>query len=86
MTVLVTFHQILFQEQTEGFVHYFRQPKLCRNCGESGHLAMCCEKVFCSNCKENGHLVQNCIARRHCNLCGSCSFRDCPCSFANRAK
>ncbi|MBN3279015.1 ZCHC3 protein, partial [Polyodon spathula] len=63
-----------------GFVHYQGQPKLCRRCGELGHLAVACDKVACHICKELGHVASECSIRRACNLCGSQDhfFRECP--------
>uniref|UniRef100_A0AAY4B3Y0 CCHC-type domain-containing protein n=1 Tax=Denticeps clupeoides TaxID=299321 RepID=A0AAY4B3Y0_9TELE len=58
---------------------------LYSDCGELGHLAEACQKLFCGKCREIGHSYENCTNSRKCNLCGETShlYRDCPKSFAN---
>lgn len=70
-----------------GLVFYNGMPKLCRKCGELGHLAAACTVVKCRNCGAP-HETSHCREERQCNLCGKKGhlFKDCPSSYANMAR
>uniref|UniRef100_A0A3P9AAI3 CCHC-type domain-containing protein n=1 Tax=Esox lucius TaxID=8010 RepID=A0A3P9AAI3_ESOLU len=65
-----------------GQVFYYGMPKLCRNCGATGHLAANCTVIRCKNCGDE-HFTKDCTEQRKCNLCGNEGhvFRNCPTSY-----
>ena len=70
-----------------GSVYYAGQPKLCRKCGATDHLAATCTATVCSRCRGN-HPTAECTVPVQCNLCQSQDhlFKDCPQAYANRLK
>ncbi|MBN3300579.1 ZCHC3 protein, partial [Amia calva] len=70
-----------------GLVFYLGMPKLCRNCGALGNLAAACTDIKCKVCGGE-HLTRACKQERAGNLCsgGGHLFRNCPSSYANRAR
>lgn len=80
--------QTIVLGENRGLVYYQGQPKLCRNCGEMGHLCEACKQIICKKCRGVGHVYAECTNERKCNLCGETShlFRNCPKSYANMLK
>ncbi|KAF8607517.1 hypothetical protein BDV93DRAFT_270854 [Ceratobasidium sp. AG-I] len=63
-------------DQATGIVRYFitegtAPKKLCRTCGEEGHIAKFCKKLICLTCGErDDHDTRNCPMRVVCFNCG----------------
>ncbi len=72
--------------ESEALFFYAGQPKTCRKCGSTTHLAVNCEMTLCKNCRSGERSTGDCPQPRKCNVCGSNThtFRDCPQSYANR--
>ena len=64
------------------YVHfrYVGQPRTCRLCGQTNHLASACHTIICFNCEKTGHLASDCPCPTYCNICksGSHRARTCP--------
>ncbi|KAG8777115.1 hypothetical protein FRC12_000544 [Ceratobasidium sp. 428] len=65
------------EDQATGAARYFipdigaATKKLCRTCGEEGHIAKFCKKLICLTCGErDDHDTRNCPMRVVCFNCG----------------
>ena len=63
---------------------YVSQPRTCRLCGQTNHLASACHTFTCFNCKKTGHLASDCPGPVYCNICKSPAHqaRSCPFSWS----
>ena len=63
---------------------YFGQPRTCRLCGQTNHLASACHTIICFNCEKTGHLASDCPCPTYCNICKSPTHRarSCPLSWS----
>ena len=61
-------------------IWYPGQPKTCRRCGDSDHLAASCSSVRCFNCEKPGHRMEDCEESTRCCICRSNEHPalDCP--------
>ncbi|PFX18104.1 Peptidase M20 domain-containing protein 2 [Stylophora pistillata] len=61
-------------------IWYPNQPKACRNCGATDHMAKDCSAVRCFNCECPGHRAQECKDPPRCSVClvDSHSMPQCP--------
>ena len=50
-------------------IWYPSQPKMCRCCGDTGHVAAKCSSVRCFNCEAPGHRQEDCTSPRLCSIC-----------------
>ena len=62
-------------------IWYPKQPKLCRKCGASDHLARSCNTPRCTNCEKPGHQALLCPDPPLCTLCMSSAHAVVECSF-----
>ena len=61
-------------------VWYPTQPKVCRRCGDPGHMAAKCSSARCFKCEAAGHRAEECPSAIRCSICLSedhAAF-DCP--------
>lgn len=61
---------------------YVGQPRTCRLCGQTNHLASACQTITCFNCEKSGHLASDCPCPVYCNICKSPTHRACTCPFS----
>ena len=50
-------------------VWYPTQPKMCRRCGDPGHMVAQCSSFRCFNCEAPGHRVEDCERLPLCSIC-----------------
>ena len=62
-------------------IWYPDQPKLCRKCGASDHLARACNTPRCANCEAPGHQACLCPEPPLCALCVSSEHSTVKCPF-----
>lgn len=61
---------------------YVGQPRTCRLCGQTNHLASACHTITCFNCEKSGHLASDCPCPVYCNICKSPTHRARTCPFS----
>ena len=61
---------------------YVGQPRTCRLCGQTNHLASACHTITCFNCEKSGHLASDCPCPVYCNICKSPTHRARACPFS----
>ena len=75
-----------FMRFGKALVHfrYEGQPRTCRHCHQTGHIAKTCHTVICYNCEQTGHLANDCPEPLLCNICKSDEHKakDCPFSWS----
>ena len=50
-------------------IWYPTQPKMCRRCGDTKHVAANCSSFRCHNCEAPGHLANVCPRSKLCSIC-----------------
>ena len=50
-------------------IWYPSQPKMCRRCGDVGHVAAKCSSFRCFNCEAPGHRIEDCQSPPLCSIC-----------------
>ena len=50
-------------------IWYPAQPKMCRRCGDPGHMVAQCSSFRCFNCEAPGHRVEDCERPPLCSIC-----------------
>lgn len=61
--------------------YYESQPRTCRRCGGSGHMANGCKEPRCFNCDKAGHRAEKCPDSEMCNVCFSSEHFTARCPF-----
>lgn len=66
------------------FLRYEGQPRTCRHCNQTSHMASACYSQVCFNCEQVGHLASACPTAVLCNICKSEDHKakDCPLSWS----
>ena len=61
---------------------YDHQPRTCRRCNRTGHIALECSSYACFNCDELGHVASVCPDHVRCSICKSFAHKAYACPFA----
>ena len=63
---------------------YEGQPRTCRHCHQTGHVARTCHSIICYNCDQTGHLAPDCPEPILCNICKAegHTAKNCPFSWS----
>ena len=62
-------------------VYYESQPRTCRRCGDTDHVAQNCCTPRCYNCDAPGHRGEHCLEKLLCAACFSADHETSVCPF-----
>ena len=62
--------------------YHDRQPKTCRKCGSTEHLARDCNNTVCFNCDQTGHTARDCPTEMLCCICKGANHMAIDCRFS----